>query len=288
MTAEIFDRGYRQYGGERTGVPGAMKTLIRYSVRRSLGLGRSARFKLIPVAIILFSFTPAVVFVGLAALLPDVIGDEFLPTYAEYYGFIVTTLYLFAAFVAPDLLCTDRRTSMLGVYLASPLNRRTYLASKAIAVAIMLGIVTIGPPLFLMIALWFEGSGPSGFGEFFLDGGQIIASGIMMSAVYTAVSFAVSAATDRTGTAIAGTIGLLVGTSTVATILAESTDLGANIRLMNLLLLPVELAFRIHGEVGGFEWQTISTTNMWLAVSGIITGSSIWVWSRYGPLLVRR
>jgi ABC-2 type transport system permease protein len=288
MTAEIFDRGYRQYDGERTGVPGAMRTLIRYSVRRSLGLGRSARFKIIPVAIILFSFVPAIVFVGLAAFLPDEIGNEFLPTYAEYYGFIVTTLYLFAAFVAPDLLCTDRRTSMLGVYLASPLDRRTYLLSKAVAVAIMLGIVTIGPPLFLMIALWLEGSGPSGVIDLLQDGGQIIASGAMMSAVYTAVSFGVSAATDRTGTAIASTLGLLVGSSTIATIVAETTDVSSNIRLLNLLTLPLELAFRIHGEVGSSEWLPISTTNMWLAVFGIVAGSAVWVWSRYGPLLVRR
>jgi ABC-2 type transport system permease protein len=288
MTAEIFDRGYRQYGGERTGVPGAMKTLVRYSVRRSLGLGRSARFKIIPVAIIVFSFVPAIVFVGLAALLPDEIGDEFLPNYAEYYGFIVTTLYLFAAFVAPDLLCTDRRTSMLGVYLASPLDRRTYLASKAIAVSIMLGIVTIGPPLFLMIALWLEGSGPSGLTEFLQDGGQIIASGAMMAAVYTAVSFGVSAATDRTGTAIAATLGLLVGSSTVATILAETTDVSSSVRLLNLLTLPVELAYRIHGEVGSSAWLPISTMNMWLAVLGIVFASTIWVWSRYGPMLVRR
>ncbi|MBT8241752.1 MAG: ABC transporter permease [Acidimicrobiia bacterium] len=288
MTAEIFDRGYRQYDGERTGVPGAMKTLVRYSVRRSLGLGRSARFKIIPVAIILFSFVPAVVFVGLAAFLPDEIGDEFLPSYAEYYGFIVTTLYLFAAFVAPDLLCTDRRTSMLGVYLASPLDRRTYLTSKAIAVAIMLGIVTIGPPLFLMIALWLEGSGPAGLTEFLQDGGRIIASGAMMSAVYTAVSFGVSAATDRTGTAIASTIGLLVGSTTIASILAETTDVSSSVRLLNLLTLPVELAFRIHGEAGSPGWQSISTTNMSLAVLAIVTLSAVWVWSRYGPLLVRR
>jgi ABC-2 type transport system permease protein len=288
VTAEIFDRGYRRYDGERTGVPGAMRTLIKHSVRRSLGLGRSARFKIIPVAIILFSFVPAIVFVGLAALLPDELGDEFLPTYAEYYGFIVTTLYLFAAFVAPDLLCTDRRTSMLGVYLASPLDRRTYLTSKAIAVAIMLGIVTIGPPLFLMIALWLEGSGPSGLTEFLQDGGQIMASGIMMSAVYTAVSFAVSASTDRSGPAVASTLGLLVGSSIIASILAETTDVSANIRLLNLLTLPLELAFRIHGEAGATEWRSISTTNMWLAVLGIVIVSAVWVWSRYGPLLVRR
>ncbi|NNF54871.1 MAG: ABC transporter permease subunit [Acidimicrobiales bacterium] len=288
MTAEIYDRGYRRYDGPRTGVRGAMTTLIKHSIRRSLGLGRSARFKVVPILIILASFVPAVVFVGIAALIPAAIGDEFLPTYAEYYGFIITTLYLFAAFIAPDLLCNDRRSSMLGVYLASPLDRRSYLAAKAISVAIMLGIVTIGPPLFLMIAFVLEGSGPGGFLETLETGAKIIAAGLMMSAVYTAVSFAVSATTDRSGTATAGTLGALVGSTAIANIVVENTDVSDNVLLFSLLELPGELAFRIHGEVGEWRPGAISTSNMWLAVAGILVVSSLWVWSRYGPLLVRR
>ena len=288
MTAEIYDRGYRRYDGERTGVRGAMTTLIKHSIKRSLGLGRSARFKVIPILIILASFVPAVVFVGIAALIPAAIGNEFLPTYAEYYGFIITTLYLFAAFIAPDLLCNDRRSSMLGVYLASPLDRRSYLAAKAIAVAIMLGIVTIGPPLFLMIAFVLEGSGPGGVLETLEVGAKIFSAGLMMSAVYTAVSFAVSATTDRSGTATAGTLGALIGSSAIANIVVENTDVSQNVLLFSLLELPGELAFRIHGEVGEWQPANISTTNMWLAVAGILIISTLWVWSRYGPLLVRR
>ncbi len=288
MTAEIFDRGYRRYDGQRSGVQGAIRTLVKHSIRRSLGLGRSARFKIVPVAIIGFSFTPAVVFVGIAALIPDAIGEEFLPTYAEYYGFIITTLYLFAAFIAPDLLCTDRRTGMLGVYLASPLDRRTYLIGKALAVAIMLGIVTLGPPLFLMIALVFEGSGPDGVTGTLRTGWDIVASGAMMSAIYTAVSFAVSATTERTGPAIAGTLALLVGSSAITNIAVENTGVNDNLLLMSLSELPAELAFRIHGEVGAWRPADIATSSMWLASLGIVAVSTLWVWSRYGPLLVRR
>ena len=38
---------------------------------------------------------------------------------------------VFVAFVAPEVLCPDRRTGMLGLYLASPLTRDTYLVGKA-------------------------------------------------------------------------------------------------------------------------------------------------------------
>ena len=141
--AQIFDRGYRKYDGERTGLMGAFRTLVRHSVGHALGLRRSARYKVVPVLIIVAAYLPAAVFIGVAALLPNDIEEGFLPTYAGYYGFVIAAIYLLAGFVTPELLCPDRRTGMLGVYLASPLNRPTYLVGKALAVLILLMIVMI-------------------------------------------------------------------------------------------------------------------------------------------------
>ena len=72
---------------------------------------------------------PALVFIGVAALVDDErVRRNVIPTYGEYYGFIVSALIVFAAFVAPEALCPDRRTGLLGLYLASPLTRTSYLA----------------------------------------------------------------------------------------------------------------------------------------------------------------
>lgn len=286
--AAIFERGYRRYDGERTGVAGAMRTLVTQSIRAVLGIGRSARHKIMPLAVIGFSFTPAVVFVGLAALLPDDLEENFLPTYAEYYGFITAALFLFAAFVAPELLCSDRRTGMLGVYLASPLNRQTYLLGKTIAITSILAIVTIGPPLLLLIALSLEDSGPAGFSEGIGLALRIIAAGGLMSAFFAAISMAVSATTDRKGAATATTLGLLVGSTAVTSGLVEAGDLSPKIFLADLIALPLELAFRIHGEVGELSTQEASTSLMLLAAFGIIAACAAWVWDRYRRMLVRR
>ena len=56
------------------------------------------------------------VLVVLAAFLGSVPSDSddfSLPTYAEYYEFAIVPLVLFAAVVAPLLLCPDRRDGVL-------------------------------------------------------------------------------------------------------------------------------------------------------------------------------
>lgn len=286
--ATIFEQGYRAYSGERTGVQGAIKTLMVHSIRAVLGLGRSARHKIMPVAVILMAYTPAAVFVGVAALLPGDLEAEFLPSYAQYYGFVSAALFLFASFVAPELLCTDRRTGMLGVYLASPLDRATYLLGKTLSVMSILAVVTIGPPLLLLIALSLEDAGPGSWGEGLSLAWRIILSGAVMGAFYAAVSMAISATTDRKGAATAATIGVLIGSTAVANAVVEGGDQSRLWLLGDLASLPFELAHRIHGEQGDWASRDISTGLIWLVALGVIGVCAAWIWDRYRRMLVRR
>jgi ABC-2 type transport system permease protein len=286
--ATIFEQGYRSYAGRRTGLRGAIGTLVWHSVRAVLGIGRSARHKIMPVAVILMAYAPAAVFVGVAALLPGDLEDDFLPSYAQYYGFVSAALFLFASFVAPELLCTDRRTGMLGVYLASPLDRRTYLLGKTLAVSSILAVVTIGPPLLLLIALTLEDSGPPTVGDFLLLAWRIILSGAVMSAFYAAISMAISATTDRKGAATASVIGVMIGSAAVANAVVDGGEQSELWRLGDLASLPFELASRIHGEQGEWASRDISTGLMWLVAVGVIGLCGAWIWDRYRRMLVRR
>ena len=151
--ARIHDSGYRPYDGERFGVSSAMASLFVHALQRVLGLKRRMGNKILPVVTIALAYIPAIVFIGLAACLTeDLIREQILPDYFEYYGFVTLAILLFAAFVAPEVLCTDRRTGMLSLYLASPLTRDTYLLAKASSVLAVLWTVTLGPLLLLLIA----------------------------------------------------------------------------------------------------------------------------------------
>ena len=108
----------------------------------------------------------------------------------------------------------------------------------------------------------------------------------MVSLFFSALSMAVSATTDRKGAATATTLGLFVGTAAVSNILVDNGYSTKNF-LYNVLLLPQELTFRIHGENSG-NMRGVDTELLWLALVGAIVACGLWVWLRYRQLLVRR
>jgi ABC-2 type transport system permease protein len=287
--AHIYDRGYRKYDGERTGVAGAIRTLVSHSAAHALGLRRSAKYKVIPVLIIVSSYLPAAVFIGIAALIPDDdLEEAFLPTYAGYYGYVIAAIYLLAGFITPELLAPDRRTGMLGVYLASPLNRATYLLGKAIAVVLLLLIVTFGPPMLMLIAFSLENSGPDGFFEWLKVFGQIFAGSAAMGIIFASIGLAISASTDRVVIATATILAALPASAVATDVLVNEAELSPYIRLANLPNLPREVIYRIHGERGLWGATDNPTWTVYLAAVAWVLVSLSFVWFRYRRLLVRR
>lgn len=286
--AQIFDRGYRRYRGERTGTAGAVRSLVRHSIRHAVGLGRPARFKAVPLLMMVMAYLPSAVFVGLAAL-ATVDPAEFIPSYAEYYGYVAAAIYLLAGFVSPELLCSDRRNGLLGVYLASPLTRPTYLAGKVVAVLLLLLVVTLGPPLLMLIALTLQNLGPDGPAEWVRLLGQVVASSVVIGSFYTVVSLAVAATTDRITVATATVLALIPGSGFITDRLVDEAGLAPELRLLNLLYLPRAIIFRIHGDLAG-GWPPAQNPSwlLWAAFGAwTVLGAAV-VLVRYQTLLVRR
>jgi len=224
--------------------------------------------------------------VGISALLPDQLVDDtgILPTYAGYYGFITAAIVLFVALVGPEVLCPDRRHRMLGLYLASPLTRDTYLLAKVLAVVPVLALVTLGPPLLLLVGLTFAGAGPDGVEDFLLTLARIAVGGLVISAAYTAVSLAAASLTDRRPVASAGVIlVLLISGVSTAVLVASGAD--ERLFLLNLLAVPFELVQRIYGEVGDIE---VSTLELVAANLAWTIGAGALLRSRYQRLRITR
>lgn len=248
--AEIFDQGYRRYDGERTGTAGAMRSVLVASLQRALGLRRKFRFKVVPLLTAVFAYLPAMALLGVAILIPadflgDVGGDA---TYADYYGLLGISLTLFTAFVAPELLSTDRETGLLGMYLAGPLSRMHYLAAKAASLLAVMFIVTLFPLFFLLGGYTVAGLGPDGFGATMALIGKIVLSGVLMSLYFTLIGMAVSTFTNRKGFASAGIVVLLLVSVALSETMVEVAGAANWVSLFGLLRLPTDVVSRIYDE----------------------------------------
>ena len=299
--ARIMDRGYRRYTGERGGVSVSMRSVIKYTVQRALGVHRKFRFKVMPILTIVISYVPAMVYVGVVVLtnqledqqaatgggLPQgagrAVASQLIQDYPSLYGSIVAAIALFAAFVAPEVLCTDRRTGMLGLYMASPLNRWTYLAAKAVAVGMILLIVTLGPPVLLLIGYSTQGYGPSAFGDWVSTILRVFGLGVSLAFFHTMVSSAISSITTRRAAASASFIVMVMGTGVLVPLLISEADAPIWLSMFDLLTLPLEFGYKVFGQQS-FPYinaTAVPAWNVYVGFFGWIMVAALIIWDRY-------
>jgi ABC-2 type transport system permease protein len=294
--ARIVDRSYRPYDGPRGRVRASMFATAKHSVQRALGIKRTIWQKILPLISVGIAYIPAIVFVGISALnTTEARLDDILPSYAEYYFYITAAIVIFTAFVAPEVLCTDRRTGMLGLYLASPLDRNTYVLSKAAAVGFVLSLVTIGPLLLMLVAYTILGDGPGDLGEWLSTLARIVIGGLGISALHTSLSLAVSSFTSRRAAASATIALVLFGSTAVANILVENEGVNwsPDFLALDLMTLPIAFVFHVFGEgaeIGepGDPWADVSTATVVAANIAWTALFSVLVWWRYRKVQVTR
>lgn len=261
-SAEIFDRGYRAYDGPRTGISTAMQAVGVSAVQRALGLRRKFRFKIVPLLTVVVAYLPAIGFLAVAILLPSDLAGQIVPEYSSYFGIINVLMVLMAAFVVPEVMGSDRRTGMLGLYLASPLTRWHYLAAKLLAIILVMSLVTLLPVVFQMVGYSFLDIGPDGFVEILKTLLRIGVSGFILSIFFTLFGMAASTFTDRHLFASAGIVILIVASEAFTSTLVQVADAPEWIQVFGLLSMPANLISRVFDESGIDSGRIESLSNL--------------------------
>jgi ABC-2 type transport system permease protein len=281
--ARLFDLGYRRYEGPRERPARAILTLAEFTARRVLGLGRGGRHKILPVLTLAIAYLPALLSVAFAVILDDLAVDDLI-SYGDYMFIIGTALALFAALIAPEALSPDRRTGMLGLYLAGPLDRTRYVVAKALAVLTVMLLITVGPLLFMLLAFILAGFGPSAteVPELLV---RIAAAGGATALLYASLSLAVSSFTARRAAAAVGVVLLLLVPPSVIRPAIESADAPKELDLISSPLVAADLAYRIFGEESDDGPVTELSTGLVTAGLGatIVLGFLV-CWLRYRRL----
>ncbi|MCB0976880.1 MAG: hypothetical protein KDB02_05415 [Acidimicrobiales bacterium] len=284
--ARILDRGFRHYDGVRLRSQ-PPRTVVVHGIQRGLGFRRRSSAKVLPFIGVAVAFLPAIVMVAMATMFRSGgLSELVLPTYSDYVGSIALAIILLTALVAPEVYGNDQRTGMLGIYLASPLTRDGYLLSKAVSVASILGIVTAGPQLLILVASTIQGVGPDGPLDWLVLLLRILASGVAVSVVLTAMSVAVTVATNNKGIAIAIIVVIFLVVTGIAAGLAEVTDVEAW-KLLSLLDVAFSLPPAIHGDASG-DAGNLSSPMTWTGFAAWVLVCGTIAWYRLRHLEVTR
>ena len=155
--AIIVDRGYRTWGGTRGGIRSIRWAITVDTLRRAFGLGRRARAKIFPWALMALASLIALVVTGLyiaagtvtGGLPPDLLAQ--LPGHPELFGLYSAIALVFVAVVGPGMLIPDRRDGTLSLILSRPLTVMDYLWAKALAFVLVVGAIQVVPQLVLWI-----------------------------------------------------------------------------------------------------------------------------------------
>jgi ABC-2 type transport system permease protein len=253
-TGTVFDIGYRSYTGAREGRKRSRLAIYRDGIRIALGLGRGPRAKVLPwlfIAILSFIGLVMALIAGAATRLggPDAAAQ--LPSHGDYYGIAAIILFIFAAVVAPELLCRDRREGVINLYLVRPITGGDYVAARWGAFFTVMLAAAWLPQIILFLGLSGGAADPLVYTrEHWLDVPKFLASGIVMAAYATTIAMLVAAFTLRRAYASVFLVGLFVVTTPFTIGLASEIEgpVGQWISMFNLANIPLYVVDVIFGS----------------------------------------
>ena len=223
--SEVYDLGYQHYDGPREGRMRARKAVLFNGVRASLGLGRSARHKILPILLFVSVMVPAVVLALIATVTERLPVEESIPGHADYYQVVSIIVIIFAAIVAPELLCADRSDGVISLYLVRPLTSNDYVGARWLAFFLITLAIVYAGQVVLLVGLILAASEPVQYlRENWLDVPRFIGAGFLLAIFTTTIPLAVAAFTRRRAYAAAFVIGLYIISAVVAGILTECED----------------------------------------------------------------
>ncbi len=257
MSGTVFDIGYQRYTGLREGRDRSQRAVFKDGVRIALGLGRGPRAKVLPWFFIALLSAIALIF-ALVAGAANRLGGEGtaqeinLPSHADFYGIASIIIFVFAALVAPELLCRDRREGTINLYLVRPLTGSDYVLSRwAAFLAVTIGAVWL-PQIILFLGLSMGDPEPVNYLRYhWLDVLRFLGAGLAMAAYATSLALFTASFTTRRAYASVFLVGLFIISTPFTVGLASEMDnqLGQWISMFNLTNIPVHVNDVIFNDV---------------------------------------
>lgn len=296
MTGTVFDIGYQRYTGVREGRGRARRAMFRDGIRAALGLGRPPRAKVLPWFFLFVLVSIALVMALVAGAADRMMGPGAaermdLPSHVDYYGIASIVMFVFAAVVAPELLCRDKREGVINLYLVRPLTGSDYIVSRWLAFFSIMLVAAWLPQVILFLGLSGGDASPMQYlQKYWLDLPRFLASGFAFAAYLTTLALLVASFTSRRAYASVFLVGLVAITAPFTLGLSQEIEgpVGEWISMFALTNIPLHLNDVIFGEmselteeVPGSKLSNLAKT-AWYLLWTILPGG--YLWSRYRRL----
>lgn len=220
---QVFDLGYSHYDGPREGRSRARRALFVNGIRTCFGLGRGPWAKVLPILFLVAVMAPAAMMAIMAGLLGEVFADVLdLPGPQNYYEIVSPILLIFAAIIAPELLCSDRQNGVINLYLVRPLSSNDYVVSRWLSFFAVSLVFIYAGQVVLLTGLVMGSEEPFAYlQENWEHVPRFLLAGLAIAAVTTTIPLAAASLTTRRAYASLAVIGLFVVTTVVVAVLSE-------------------------------------------------------------------
>jgi ABC-2 type transport system permease protein len=289
-TGTVFDIGYQRYTDVREGRGRSRRAIFKDGVRIALGLGRGGRAKILPWFFISVLAVMGLVFAIVAGAAdrlggPGTAERANLPSHSDYYGIASIIVFVFAAVVAPELLCRDRRDGVINLYLVRPITGGDYVTSRWVAfLVVMLAAVWL-PQVILFLGLSAGDPVPVLYLEkHWIDVPRFLLAGAAMALYATTLALLTASFTTRRAYASVFLVGLFVITTPFTVGLASQIGgkAGEWISMFNLTNIPVHVNDVIFGDVSEITSEAparkLGPTMLvsWYFVWTLVPGALLW------------
>ena len=233
----IYDLGYRNYEGARLGRLYAWKSLTLQSLKTAFGIGRTARAKVGPFALLAFAIIPALGAVLFAAAAGNAMQ---IMTHDQSFGQIAWIFALFCAGQAPELVGGDQQHRVLSLYFSRAIRRSDYVLAKLTALTVALLILGLTPQLLLFFGRAFVNENP--WALITRDAHLLVpifVSTILIALLFASMGLMISAITRRRLLATAAIIATLLLTLAAGSSLVRINPQGLK---HTVLISPIQVA----------------------------------------------
>lgn len=294
----VFDIGYQRYTGPREGRERGRRAVFKDGVRAALGLGRGNWAMALP-----WSFIGILAMIALIMAMIVGAAERFggsgaaerldLPAHADYYGLVSIIIFVFAAVVAPELLCRDRRERVIHLYLVRPLTGSDYIIARWSAFLAVMAATLWLPQFVLFIGLSMGDPTPVAYlRDHWLDIPRFLLAGLVFAAYTTTLAMLAASFTTRRAYASVFLVGLFAVTAPFTIGLASELDGAAGqwISMFNLAQIPVHVNDVIFGEVNDISEELAGSAALlpkWVLVAwylGWTVIPAVILWLRYRRL----